>query len=366
MKECLLILCLFPLFLVHASAEGLPEQIGDLSGAYQAQNSLPEEVRDISGMLRLDGGYDTDGALRRLWSRFLERIREQLSESVQAAVEIFLLALLCAVSACLCETQAMRETIDRIGCCAVSVFVSGNLAEMLTQASDTITRLASYSHAILPALFTSAAAGGSILSASARYAAACLSMDVLITVSQNMILPLIYMFFALSICQSLFENGILHALVNISKWCAATAMTVLTMGFGAYLSITGLITGSSDALTVKTARTVIARSLPVVGGLLADSASVLLAAAALVKNTVGAAAMISVCALCLGPVAAFSLRLLLFKATAAAVSFLPDTRLPRLVGAMGSLFGMLLGLIGCCAAILFMAVVSGIKVLSPL
>lgn len=366
MRECLLILLLCPLFIVCACAEELPERIGEMSGAYQAQAALPESVREISGDLRLDGSYDTDGALKRLCMRFIDQMKDQFTESLRTAAEIFLLALLCAVSESLCQSGAMRETIDRIGCCAVSVLVSGSLTDLLVQATDTITRLVSYSHTILPALFTTAAAGGAVLSASTRYAAACLSMDVLITLSQNLILPLIYMFFALSISQSLYENTILQAVLNAVKWCAATAMTVLTMGFGAYLSLTGLISGSGDALTVKTARTVLSRSLPVVGGLLADSASVLLAAAAVVKNTIGASAMISVCALCLSPVVAFSLRLLLYKATAAAVSFLPDARLPKLVGAMGSVFGMLLGLIGCCAAILFMAIVSGIKVLNPL
>lgn len=366
MRNCLLILLLCPLFIVRACAEELPERIADLSGAHQAQKSLPESVREISGDLRLDGSYDTDGALKRLAVRFWERGKEQFLESMRAAAEIFLLALLCAISASLCQSDAMRETIDRIGCCAVSVFVSGSLTEMLTQATDTITHLTTYSHAILPVLFSSAAIGGGVLSASARYAAACLSMDMFITASQHGILPLIYLYAALSICQSLYENTVLQAVRNVVKWCITSAMTILTMGFGAYLSVTGLITGSSDALTVKTARTVISRSLPVVGALLADSASILLAAAAVVKNTVGAAAMISVCALCLSPVVAFAMRLLLFKATAAAVSFLPDARLPKLVGSMSSIFGMLLGLIGCCAAILFISIVSGVKVMSPL
>ena len=366
MRKMALILLLCPLFFTACFAEELPERLGDLSGAYRAEQGLPEEVREISGGLRLDGSYDSEGALHRLWTRFLERAREQMSASVRAAAEIFLLALLCAAAECLCTAGEIREAIDRIACCTVSLFVSGSLTEMLAQASDTVSRLSEYSHAVLPVIFTTAAAEGRVLSASARYASACLSMDVLITASQNIILPLIYMYFALSVSQSLYENSVLHATVNLSKRLAGGAMTVLTMAFGAYLTLTGLIAGSSDALAVKTAKTVLSRSLPIVGGLLSDSASILLAAASLVKNSVGVFAMICVCALCIGPVAAFSLRLLVYRATAAAIAFLPEARLPKLIGAVGSVFGMLLGLIGCCAAMLFIAIVSGIKVVSPL
>lgn len=366
MRRILLVLLFCPLFFSRCYAEELPERLGDLSGAYRAQEGLPEEVKAISGDLRLDGSYDMDGALQRLWKHSLERLREQMSVSVRAAAELFLLALLCAVAECFCESQRMRETIDRIGCCTVSIFVSGSLTDMLSQAADTVRRLSEYSHAVLPVLFTTAAAGGGVMSASARFASSCLAMDVLITASQTLILPLIYMYFALSISHSLYENSILQAAVKLSKTCASCAMTVLTMAFGGYLSLTGLIAGSCDVVSVKAARTVISRSLPVVGGLLSDSASILLAAAAVVKNSLGVFALISVCALCFGPVVSFALRLLLYKVTAAAIDFLPGARLPKLVGAMGSVFGMLLGLIGCCAAILFMAIVSGIKVVSPL
>ena len=75
--------------------------------------------------------------------------------------------------------------------------------------------------------------------------------------------------------------------------------------------------------------------------------------------------MISVCALCIAPVAAFSIRLMIFKATACAVDFLPGARLPKLIASISSVYGMMLGLIGCCAAILFISIVSGIKTVSP-
>ena len=362
MKKIILILLLCPLFVTQSYAEDLGAKMAELLDVNQVETALPDDARDVSGMLRMDGGYDTEGALHRLSRQFFLSVKAQFLTSLHAATALFSLALLCALRASFCQSKEIRNTIDRIGCCAAALYVFGNFTDLLEQASNTIRELSDYAHIILPVIFTTAAAGGGVVSAPARYSAACLSMDVLITAAQNYILPLIYMYFALSVSQSLYDDSILQAVRRIGKWSVTTALTVLTMAFGAYLSLTGLIAGSGDALAVKTARTVISRSLPIVGGILSDSASVLLSAATLVKNSVGVFALIAVCALCLGPVAAFSVKLLIFKAVAVASDFLPGARLPGLISAMATVFGMLLALIGCCAAILFMAIVSGIKV----
>lgn len=365
MKKILFLLLLSPLFITVCYADDLYAGLGELGEVYSIQDALPESERDISGELRIDGSYDTEAALQRLWRRFLDAGKEYFSSEIRAAVELFLLALLCALTACFCSSKEIRETIDRIGCCAAALLVAGSFSGLLTQATDTVRQLSDYSHVILPVVFTTAAAGGALISASTRFASACLAMDVMLTAAQNYILPMIYMYFALVISRGLFENGILQAASRLCKWCVTTSMTVLTLVFGAYLSLTGLIAGSGDALAVKTARTVISRSLPIVGSLLSDSAAVLLSAATLIKNSVGVFTLIAVCALCVGPFAAFSIKLLVFKATAAAAEFLPESRLPKLIGEMGSVFGMLLGLIGCCAVLLFMAITSGIKVVGP-
>ena len=361
MRELFFIFLMLPLFFAHCYAEDIPDMLADLSGARQAQEALSEEEKEIAGELRLDGSYDTKGAIQRLWEALCVKGKEQLILSLRSVSEMILLALLCAVAETFCTSKEMEETIDRIGCCALILLVSGNLLEMLSRASETVNRLAAFSHFLLPALFSTAAAGGAVVSASARFAAAWFSMDAFLALSQRIILPLIYVYFALSVSQSLYENGILLSALQMSKSLASTALTVLAMAFGAYLSLTGLIAGSSDALSVKAARTLLSRSLPVVGGLLSDSASILLAAASLVKNSLGVFAMISVCALCISPVAAFSIRLLIFKAAASAVDCLPGAKLPKLISSIASVFGLMLSLIGCCAAILFMSIVSGIK-----
>lgn len=361
MRRVLLILLLCPLFFADCRAEGISDTLSALGDIGALEEGLTDEERAISGEARLDGTYDVNGALDRLWSGLLSRLRSALSGELRLGLRLFLLALLCALCACFCENRSVCETIDRVGCCGAVLLVSGGFDGLLDQAGEAVRRLCCYAREILPALFTAASIGGAALSAPARYAAACLAIDVLMSAAQGFILPLIYAYYALSVSASLYPNPVIKTAAGLSKWAAVTAMTALTMGFGAYLSLSGLIAGSADAVAVKTAKTVIARALPVVGGLLSDSAAVLLSAAGLIRSSLGVFALVALSAICLEPFALYALRLLILKAAATACAFFPEARLPGLIGSFGTVFGMLLGLIGCCAAMLFIAVVSGMK-----
>ena len=94
-------------------------------------------------------------------------------------------------------------------------------------------------------------------------------------------------------------------------------MTLMTSAFCLYISLSGAISGSADALAVKTTKSVIASAFPIVGGILSDSAAAMLSAAGLIKNSAGVFCLIAVCALCAGPFALLSVKMLVFKLSSA-------------------------------------------------
>lgn len=362
MKKMLITLMLLPLLTVSAGAE--PDYAGALPEVRAVEEALPESERELSGELSLDGSYDTTGALQRLFQRFAARAREQLQEELSYAAGLISIALICAAGSALCTGGSLKDYISIAGCCGAAIMLAGRLDGVIADAVAAINSLSDYSKAAMPAIFTAAAACGAVSSASAKYAAVCLAMDVIMSAAQRLIIPLIYAFIAISISGSIFPNPILKTAARLSKWCATTAMTVLTLAFSAYISLTSLIAGSADAVAVKTAKTVISNSLPVVGGIVSDAASVVLSAASVIKNSAGVFALVAVCALCAGPFAALTVKMLIFKASAAAADMIEGGRLSALIGDMGTALGMLLGLVGCCGIMLFISIMSGIKVVT--
>ena len=361
MKKLVLTLLLLALFFSF-SPKALASDGGlDVSGVTE---SLSEEARGVGGTLTLDGSYDAGGALSRLWGKLLDRIVSSLRESAAPAAGLLAVSMLSAVACSLCPEARTSSLIQASAAAAASLTLLSGIDSLTTQAVDTLSQLLDYSRAALPAVFTAAAATGAVVTASARYAAACLALDVLMTASRRVTLPLIYAFLAVSISGGVFPHPLLRMASRLLKKLATLVMTGLTTAFTFYLGLTGLVTGSADAVAVKTAKTVISGVLPVVGGILSDAASAVLSAASLIKNSAGSFALVAVCALCAGPFAALGVRMLLFRAAAAAAELAPGDRLPALLGDLSAAMGMLLGLVGSFALMLFFSILAAIRVVS--
>ena len=75
MRTMLLIILIFPLFMLPAYAEDIYSQAARETGIFAVEDQLPDEAKEISGALKVDGSYDTENALERLWNSFLQGVQ---------------------------------------------------------------------------------------------------------------------------------------------------------------------------------------------------------------------------------------------------------------------------------------------------
>ena len=68
--------------------------------------------------------------------------------------------------------------------------------------------------------------------------------------------------------------------------------------------------------------------------------------------------MIAVLALCISPMVVIGLNYLAFKAAGAFTSTFKLPQIASLTHSIGTAFGMLLGLVGCCGVMMFMSLIS--------
>ena len=365
MKTVLLVL----LLLTSTSGLFSPDEIGEetvrMTQVYELEEGLEEDEREISGELLLDGSYDADGALARLWEHVRSSVQAQLRQELRFLPGIVGIAFLCAFASALCQGQKSAEFIQIAACCTTALLLAGRVDSVLEQATETLNRLADYAKLSMPAFYSTVALCGAAVSASAKFASVSLAAELFMSLTERFILPSIYAYLAIAVSSSIFDNALLKTALRCTKWCAVTAMSLLTMAFCAYISLSGVISGSADAVAVKTTKTLISSALPVVGGILSDSAAALLAAAGLIKNSAGVFCLIAVCALCCGSFAALSVKMLALKGVSMIAELSGGERLSRLLGNVGTAFGMLLGLIGCYGMLLFLSIMSGIRMVSP-
>jgi stage III sporulation protein AE len=135
--------------------------------------------------------------------------------------------------------------------------------------------------------------------------------------------------------------------------------------FVAYLSLTGVISAATDAVTTKALKTTIQTVLPVVGSIIADASETVLAGASILRNAVGIFGLLAVVATCLLPFLRLAANYLLYKAAAGLAGAIADSRITKLVNAVSTAFGMMLGLVGASALMLFISIISVIRVATP-
>lgn len=325
------------------------------------ESSLTEEERAVSGDMVLDGSYDTAGALHRLWARFLLMAKETAKNEFSFAWKLVLIAALAAAVMILSPDPRIGNHAELAACCSAALLLTGSAESVISQASAALYRLSDYGKAAFPAFFMTAAACGQSVSASVRYASVSFVSNLFMELTQRFLMPLLYAYLSVAVTGCLAENALLNAAEKFLKWCAVSVMTVINGGFCTYISLSGLIAGSADATAVKATKTVIATLLPVVGGILSDSASTVLSAATVIKNSAGVFCLIAVCAICSGPLALLLVKMLFLKAAAVLSEMGSCKRYARLLGSIGNVMGMLLGMVGSYGVMLFYSFMSALR-----
>ena len=181
-------------------------------------------------------------------------------------------------------------------------------------------------------------------------------MDVLLSVARSVLVPCVCGYAALSVADAAVGNEILKTAKKIMKTVCTALLSAVCVAFTAWLSLTGVVTGTADALAAA-----VSAALPVVGSILSDAASTLAAAAGTLKATIGIFGLLAVAAICLPPVLTLGVRFFVYKLTAAVCECVADKRFSELISNLGTAFALLLAINGAGAMMLFLSLYSLIQ-----
>ncbi len=327
-------------------------------------DALPRDAGKILGDISLT---DTDMG-NKGFQAMLDTIKDSIlgifKNAMSSAAKMLMVVILCTAASSAMNEGGVRDMVTFGGTVAVSVIAISDVHSFIGLGVETLTALSDFSKALLPVMCSAAASAGAITSASAKYAATALFMDVLITISVNIILPLISLYLAAVIANAALSKDSLANVAKLLKWLCTTALTLLMMAFTAYLGMTGLISGKADEVATRLTKTALGTVLPVVGSIVSDAAETLVAGAGIIRNAIGIFGFLAVAAICLTPFLTLGMHYLVYKGTAAFTEALADKRMAELVSDVGSAFGMLLALVGCGGIMLFFSIISSMKAVS--
>jgi len=154
-----------------------------------------------------------------------------------------------------------------------------------------------------------------------------------------LILPVMYLFLGLAIANAATGIALLGKLRDFCKWLMTWVLKSALYVFTGFLSVTGVVSGATDAAAMKAAKIAISGAVPVVGGILSDASEAVLVGAGILKNSAGIYGLLTVSTLFLVPFFQIGSQYLLLKATGSLCASLDDGAASKLIldfaGGMG-------------------------------
>ena len=389
MRKSMLILLLAWWLVAPAWGAELPREVRDALPA--AAEEITEELEDPASL--------SEG-LSRLWDWALGYVEEAVRQSIGGGVVLLAAAVLCALTEeCMDAAGGRVHFVPMAGALAITLAAAGSVKTMMGLGQETVEELNTFSKrlrlsdtdirvaegpeglleaatlpeadtvvtavydALLPTLSAAVAASGGIVSASVRQVATIFFVDLLLSLIRGLLLPLVYFYVAAAAADAMLPGrrlaGISRAIRKGTVWLLTGALALFTL----YLTVSGAAAGSADTVTARLARSAVG-VLPVVGSILADAADSVLAGAGAVKNTVGAAGLLAVLAVCLLPLVRLGVQYLVYKAAAFLAGILGAEQLTGLIDALGGAFGLIFGMTGACGLLLLISISSALGVVT--
>lgn len=305
---------------------------------------------------------DTESFGEGLWQIIKDAIallEPQLAESCGVCLSIFGTVLLLSLFQ---SVSGMAERVVKL----ITALMFGTLLlssanSLIWLASKTVTQISDYGKLLLPVMTAAVAAQGGAATSAALYTGTALFDAVLSTVISKLLVPIVYIYLALSIANSAMDGELLKKLQEFVKWLASWSLKSILSIFTGYMGITGVISGTTDAAAVKVTRAAISSMVPVVGGILSEASEAVLVGAGLVKSTVGVYGLLAVAAVFVGPFFEIGVQYLLLKLTGAVCSVFGNKQASQLIQDFSSALGLLLAMTGACCLLVMISTICLMK-----
>ncbi len=340
-----------------------------LSGqAIAAQSGLPSELERIApeaaGLLNgnAEEGYGLAQGAYILLSDALSDLKEYLFAGIRSIAAILMGIILLGMVESLADGSISTRHTTLAGALYITAVSAGDINALIGMGRDTIENVSVLSKVLIPALAAATAATGGVTSASVRQVTTVFFVDVLFTVIDRLLIPLLYLYIASAAASAVLEQGTLEGIASLIKKGIGWILAALLGGFTAYLSISGAIAGAADAQAVRIAKTAVSTAVPVVGGILAEAAENVLAGAGVLRATIGAFGALAVIALCLLPFLRLGLQYLLYQGAVFIADASGPKKLAKMLSMLGDAFALILAMTGASALLIIISLVSTLTV----
>lgn len=343
MRILMIIVALFLVLAVPVSAMDFTAP----SPPEQAEKYLPNEIENFG-----------DG-LRFVIKSALTTVQPSITQALEICVSLVVAALLISL---ISEISGNVKTITELaGTATVSVLLFRPTNSLIGLGIDMIQQISQYGKLLLPVMTGAMAAQGAVTKSGAIYAATAFFDALLSNTISVLLVPLLYILLSVSIICNLFQQPLVKDIRKFLKWLLTWSLKTILYVFTGYISITGVVGGTTDATMLKATKLTISGMIPVVGNIVSDASEAVLVSAGLMKTAAGIYGLLVMIALWIGPFLQIGIQYLMLKVTAGICEVFGTKSIAELMKDFSSAMGLVLAMNGTMCLIFVISTICFLK-----
>ena len=289
----------------------------DLNDLEKYYNSIPQHFKndsDLKSYLKrlfsMEDFADYDSILLYCTGTFLKGFKEKLPLFITLFALLVISGLISATASS--KGKGVTEIARFAVYAAVICTITAIAYSLLEKGKSVIEGISAAVETVFPIILTLMTVTGSSASVAAYSPSVAFISNFAVLAAKNLIFPIIVFMLAVSVISNINSSV---KLKNLFGFCASSLKWILGLLvtlFSVFLTVKGLSAGTFDGISIRAVKYTINSSVPIVGGLVKDGLDFILAAAVLIKNSLGVFAIIYIFGAAIGPIleiAAISLSL---------------------------------------------------------
>lgn len=271
----------------------------------------------LKSLVSGDEKIDTKTIFSKAGDLFFDEIRINLKLLSQILIIAIISAILNNMQS-IFEGSTISGLANYVTYILLATLIIASFYQIVELTKDTINSMVNFMQIILPLLLTFLVLAGGPNTKLIFHPMILATVNVIGSLVKNVVFPLVYFSFIISILSNLSERMELKKLSELGRQVVVFIISASFTVFIGIITIYGLST-KIDGITIRTAKFAVDRFIPIVGGFLSDAVETVIGSSAILKNGIGIIGLLVLIIITAIPIIKISTLLLIYKIAAAVV-----------------------------------------------
>jgi len=316
--------------------------------------TMMNETGDLSGFAEsaVSGELDGEG----IWGYIKDMFFLEFKNISKNLPVLVALAILFSLKNCVRLDDAIGKLVNLSFYGSVVLLTSGMMQDIIETAKDVCGALGVFVFTAIPCLCGVMAAGGMPIAASKGAFIILGASNILSFLINSIFFPVLYIVYILSVSSALVENDIFE---SVKKTILSGMKVSLPFLVGIFTTVLAMFMKSSskiDEFVLKSAKLVIGNTVPFLGNVLSDSATVVVSSVGQIKSQLGIIGIFGILSVLLFPLIKMLCTILCFKILSVTCCFLTDKKMQKYYDELSDVTSVMAGMTGTMAIMVLIGI----------